>query len=680
MKEIFKKHLFEKHIFVSDTESKSKNSFEVVYSMARIFQIKIVSGCDNAKTSMIILASKELGVDVPAPFYKGFPESVRKLSSDALLFDQMLSYARTYGVDDFSAPVHSVLEKYVERSAFNEKVPSKEFVIMTEYQAVQRLKSNLEDLLKSTRPLADDKFELLVEFIKEYEYEVTFCASKNTAIKLIIALKDESLADFIVMSDVIKLLEEINFCFYDNDNVKKLNLKNIHRKLIASVMDRMFVAERIDLQNCYEKKAIWNGLLHHIHYKPSTKQAKEFVDAMRGNENKSAYSAFEKHMVTGEIREAMNSLQRDKGGAAVIRNLNYIVSRCMSREDVEYVIEHIDSANMVVLLQLYMQYANPVRKCNGRVFQYTKFNMIKVHKETKSEFQKRKSFLSHDSVTRLCVKIEQILKDALRNKLGKVFIDDKMKNIALPIKEMTSSGGFGILPKGSRLQIPEGKKIRVFTYWEKVDDIDLSVIGVSKDGEQTEFSWRTMYDKQNDAITYSGDVTSGYNGGSEYYDVDIACFKDLYPNIEYLVFCNNVYSRVNFSNCVCRAGFMLRNTEDRGVIFEPKTVDTSFTINCLSTFAYLFGIDLMNNQFVWLNTAKNSSAVIAGVTDLNFLTEYFYITSCMNVYYLFEMMATEIVDDPKTADIVVSDQCFEISEDIEQIHSYDIEKIMSYIE
>lgn len=682
MKDIFLKHLFEKHIFVEtvgEADINNQSAFETVFSLAKMFQIKVVSGGDMAEIGMIKLASEMLGTKVPAPFYEGFPRSVRSLSEDELLFDQLLSYAKTYGIGDFSSPVHSELEDYIERNSFNEKVPAKEFIIVSETAAKERLREDIEDLLRTTRPLAEDKFELLVSYIKEYDYTITFCESKNTVIRLIATLGDETLSDYIVMSDVIKLLEEISYKFYENENIKKLNLKNKHRKLIRAVMDRLVVKGKVDLKNCYEKKAIWSGLLHHIHYRPETKEAREFVDAMRGKVNDSAYSTFEKHMALGEIREAMSDLQNDKGGAAVLRKLNYIVSRCQSQEEINYVIDNLESVNKVVLLQLYMQYTNPVRKCNGRVFQYTRFNMLKVHKETVPEVKKRKSFVSDEIAGKLCIKIKEILAKTLHNKLGKVYIDESMKNIALPIKESTSSGGYGILPKGSRIPFPEAKKIRAFTYWEKVDDIDLSVIGVTKDGMCKEFSWRTMYGNQSEAITYSGDTTSGYDGGSEYFDVDLESYKEEHPNIDYLVFCNNVYSRVNFSKVICRAGYMLRDIEDSGEVFEPKTVETSFTINAESTFAYLFGIDLGSNELVWLNTARNSSATVAGATDVSFLTDYFYITSYMNVHKLFEMMATELVDSPDKADVVISDNDYELSDEISQVHSYDIEKIMSYI-
>ena len=186
-----------------------------------------------------------------------------------------------------------------------------------------------------------------------------------------------------------------------------------------------------------------------------------------------------------------------------------------------------------------------------------------------------------------------------------------------------------------------------------------------------------MWGRQSDAITYSGDQTSGYNGGSEYFDVDLEAFIAEYPNAEYLVFCNNVYSGVPFSRCLCKAGYMDRDILDSGEVFEPRTVSTSFRITCDSTFAYLFGIDLQTKELVWLNVSWDSNARVAGTTSLDFLKEYFHASQLINVSKLFTMLATEVVENPEAADVVVSDEEISVSEGVEVIHSYDTERILA---
>lgn len=83
---------------------------------------------------------------------------------------------------------------------------------------------------------------------------------------------------------------------------------------------------------------------------------------------------------------------------------------------------------------------------------------------------------------------------------------------------------------------------------------------------------------------------------------------------------------------------MLRDWDDSGQVYEPKTVKSAYLVNCESTFAYLFGIDLSTNEFVWLNVAKNSKSRVVGDTNLSFLTDYFPLTDVMNMYDFFSIL------------------------------------------
>ena len=326
------------------------------------------------------------------------------------------------------------------------------------------------------------------------------------------------------------------------------------------------------------------------------------------------------------------------------------------------------------MLQLLFRYESFSRD-GGRTFKFFRHNLLKVHAETNEEQNRRKSKLSEDQVEILKTVIRSRLKGQLKNRLGKVYVDPAMKNYALPLAENTSQGGYGVLSKGSRIPFDEGKKLRAFTYWEKVNDIDLSVFALTEEGRSKEFSWRTMAGQQSDAITYSGDETSGYNGGSEYFDINLPEFKARHSEYRYLIFCDNVFSRVNFNKCFCRAGYMLRDEDDSGEIYEPKTVQSAFLVDCESTFAYLFGIDLLKNEFIWLNQARNSNAQVAGNTPLAFLQDYFHFTEIFSVYDFFELMAEEMVEDPLDAEIVVTDHETVCSDGAEIIREYDFERL-----
>lgn len=677
MKELFKDFLFTKGFFVSDSESSTEHTFEVLFSLANLLGIKITEGAERASAEMISFAERNLGTHVPRPFYRGFPQSVRRLSSDELLFDQLLHYFTSYGLGHFDEPGYSVMEEQFERTAFRENFEIRKFAILTETQAEERLGEYVENLLASSRPLSEVQYNLVREYVQEYSYTITSCACKDTAVRILLDTRDASYARLLVLSDVIRLVEQLQYEFYGSENIKKLNLRNTDRKFITKVLDSIFRSGRCDVINCFEKKKLWCGLLHHIHYKPKNRKAEEFLAAMRGSANGSAYSKFESLIAAGDIGGAAAWLKESKGSAAVLRNLSYLLSRCTRIEDVQTLLDNVESDNIIVLIQLLLNYSRKKISTTGRVFKFTKYNKLRVHKESTAETAARRSHVPlwmHDVI---CKKLRENLEAACKGKLGKVYVSEKMKNVALPLQETTSQGGLGVLPKGTRIPLAFDKKIRAFTYWERVNDIDLSTFGITESGKQVEFSWRTMAGNQSSGLTFSGDQTRGYNGGSEYFDIDIAAIKELNPNIRYMLFCNNVFSGTPFSDCLCKAGYMLRDIEDSGEVFEPKTVATSFAINCESTFAYLFVIDLERECFVWLNVARESKARVAGATDMLFLLDYMDMVDVISLYDFVTMLATEVVDNPKDADVVVSDEEITLPEGAELIRSCDFERILA---
>ncbi len=700
MTDLYYEHLFTQHILVADPAQTEPHPFETLSALASLFHMRITDGQPLAQQGMIAFAAAQLGQDVPAPFYQGFPESVRALSPDLLLFDQIVHYLGAYGFLDLGdAGGHSLLEQTVERAAFAEDTQPKDFCIVTQDEAMQLLHTAVDNLLASTRPLNETQYNLICHMVRDDDYHVTHCASKNTAILLALTFRDLSYAKFLQLSDITKVIDELLAREYAAPNTApkertlrgirktipkrkvnphKLNLCNQDRKFITALIHKLFDANKANVTTCFERKKRWKGLLHHIHYKPRNAAEADFVAAMRGTENRSVYAAFEHALAQKDVRGAAALLRKEKGGAAVLRKLNYLVHHCTTQEDIEFVLGQAQTDNALVLLQLLVYYAHYQHNNAPRIFRFTAHHRLKNHIETKDEHARTLPPLAPEQVAVIQLFLQNMLAPLLKNRLGKVYLSPDMRAIALPLQETTAQMGFGTLTKGSRLAIdPTDKKLRAFTYWEQVPDIDLSVIALDEDWTQTEFSWRNMVRKQSDYITFSGDEVNGFYGGSEYFDIDLALFRQAHPRERYLVFCNNVYSSMVFGNCLCKAGYMLRDKEDSGQIFEPKTVQSAFTINADSSFAYLFALDLATNEFIWLNLVADRSQRIAGNTSLAFLAPYFTLNDQINLYTLIEMMASELVNDPAEAELAVSDEVLRLPEGCEQIHSYDFDKMLA---
>ena len=342
MKDVFKKYLFTKHVLVADCGPNEEISFNTLIALKNKLGIKITKGMKLANFDMIEFAADQLGVYIPAPFYRNFPKSVKQLSSDQLLFDQAYHYFTTYGNNDFSEAGHSVFEETFERLAFNENTESKDFVILNEEEATKVLRESVLDLLKSSRPLSDNHYAVVYEALKDYDIVPDDIPCKQTVARLMYDTKNVyRFAKYLWLADVIKVVDYINYSVYGNDNLKKLNMKNKDRKLITNVINACFDNKRCIFSDCFEKRKIWCGLLHHIHYKPFHTDSLSFVKMIRSGANFSAYSRFEKAMKDGNVSNAAQILSEMKGTSVLLRNLNYILSRCKTEEEVREVLSWV---------------------------------------------------------------------------------------------------------------------------------------------------------------------------------------------------------------------------------------------------------------------------------------------------------------------------------------------------
>ena len=726
MQSIFKEFLFTRHILVNEAGAMGGNVLETLISLARFFAIEITEGAALAQPEMIRLAQEMLGQDVPEPFYRGFPATVRLLTEDQLLFDQTVHYLRTYGLKDFSRPGHSLIEfrpemsgdaliravvmeltgsavlanrmipsGYLARDRLNEAVEKRHFAILTEEAALEKLRESVDGLFQSTRPLNIQQMDLLCQYVREYRFMPRICNCKETAIALMLDTMNADFARFLHLSDVTDVADAMNTMAFelnytrrskrqDPPTLEKLNLPNRYRKLLAKVIDRKFLEGCPNTRDCYAEQQLWCGLLHHIHYRPVSAEAESFVRGIRSGVNQSPEAEFERLLASDGPVAAARALRASRGSGAVIRRLDYLLSRCRKEEAIEEVLACAETDNAVLLVQLLIHCAAP--NDGPRVFRFTRDYRLRVHEETTEEACCRTTCLPPETRKRVTRMLEQRLARVLAGRLGRVYIDPDMRRIAVPLQETASMSGVGLLPKGSRLPIDLKKTIRGFTYWEGVDDIDLSVIGLDAKGKMTEFSWRTMgremgrrQDGEHPPILFSGDETSGYDGGSEYFDIDVTVFKQEYPDIRYLVFCDNVFSGTPFCDCDCRAGWMAREEPDSGEVYEPATVKTAFRATGKGTFALLFAIDLVKEEFVWLNVLHRNLETIAAESSMAFVLSYFHVTDAFNVHRLFSMMASQVADDPALAEVAVTDKPLALPKGTEIIHSWDQEKLLAYL-
>ncbi|MER5308461.1 hypothetical protein ABT034_11810 [Streptomyces sp. NPDC002773] len=151
---------------------------------------------------------------------------------------------------------------------------------------------------------------------------------------------------------------------------------------------------------------------------------------------------------------------------------------------------------------------------------------------------------------------------------GRLLIDPDVLDVALPLSGRAASAGLGVLPRGSVSPV-EGELLRFFTYWrqaQRTTDLDLSALVLDEAyATVTWLSYTALTDVEG---RHSGDITEAPDGASEFIDLRLGAVRGTYivPQV-------HVYSGEGFDEVAEGFfGFMLREGEQRGRPFEPRTV------------------------------------------------------------------------------------------------------------
>lgn len=192
--------------------------------------------------------------------------------------------------------------------------------------------------------------------------------------------------------------------------------------------------------------------------------------------------------------------------------------------------------------------------------------------------------------------------------LGKVFIDERLKDYLVPFSQRSASRSLRTLVRGSRVGFArDADTIRFFLWWKEGDvngkptgrvDIDLSAVLYDEDWQYLEHvSYTNLRSAQYNAC-HSGDVTSAPAGACEFIDIDIPSV--LAYGGRYVVMSINSYTRQKFVNLPeCRAGWMMREHPASGEVFEPKTVQDRVDIASDTTICIPVILDLVERKVVW---------------------------------------------------------------------------------
>ncbi|MER5215600.1 TerD family protein [Streptomyces sp. NPDC002838] len=151
---------------------------------------------------------------------------------------------------------------------------------------------------------------------------------------------------------------------------------------------------------------------------------------------------------------------------------------------------------------------------------------------------------------------------------GRLLVDPDVLDVALPLSGKATAAGLGVLPRGS-LSPVDGELLRFFVYWketERTTDYDLSALMLGAD--YATVSWLSYTNLTAVDGEHSGDIVQAPDGASEFINLRLGAVRGTFVVPQVNIFSGEGFEEVEESFF----GFMLRDGEQKGRPFEPRTV------------------------------------------------------------------------------------------------------------
>lgn len=598
---------------------------------------------------------------VPKSFYEN-PQDLKYYSCEELLLEQLVSYIRIElnGVNSLDPEVFERVPLFKKVTPNYEE--SKEFIlrnykiITSEEEKINILKEYASSLVSYTRPWSASEKEDFIFIFCNYCY--------NNDSFLTLDCKDNILSLFSYFQDYTIVLKGLSV--FKSAEVIAAKLITLARQLDKKDIVKYSIAllsESSKIKLSSDQKSRFKVLIDNVKNCPLTRKQAKYYNTIckkvypnykKVNNNESPYKKALALIKEGKIVDAAKVFA--KNGSLLERNLVFLLSRATSETEVDQIIELVSVKNPIVLNQLINKISKDTYN-NTRNFNFISNGLTKNHRETSYELTWRKSKLT-DSIKKRLIKCASYkLEEYYKNKpkIGKVYLSDSLKKVPLPVNTSNTNDGLGIRPVGSRMPLLEGDCVRAFVHWTDVYDIDLSIIYQTTSGERghVNFSnYPSLKSKFNRNILFSGDCR-GQNG-AEYFDLNLTNLYNEY-NIKYILLCANGYG----GSLDCGETFMgyLVLSDLNKKVWNPKNIAMQLQVVGKTRSYISFALDVETKELIVLNQLLANDNRVISDNLVDYVQPYLdpLPEEAMTLYKVLSYQASEIVEDPKEADIVFED-------------------------
>ena len=411
---------------------------------------------------------------------------------------------------------------------------------------------------------------------------------------------------FKTATDVLRLavsMSEGDVSLATNTKFKRFTRKE--RKELLTLLES--VNSPVEDMNRYRGQWVRLGeRLHPGEYKDRFPNVwKSFLEIRSDKTIETFNSKIEKSILTKDIKSSLHLLSKRPGEFA--RRLDKLLREAsgpLQKLDVLGSFEDVASnVSTPVLLQVLTHFKYRTASKEKRVF-FPKGNIAKLQ-----SVDNLLPYIDYDSCQRVVLICTNALIKQYSNlpPLGKTYLDNNLMGYLVPFSQRSASKALKTIVRGSRIPLGEGNFVRMFTWWKNIGlkegdycnsgrvDIDLSSVLYDKNWYSQTCSY---YSLKGSSFVHSGDITDAPYGASEFIDIDIE--KALSEDVRYVLMSIKSFTGQKFSDIPeCFAGFMMREDQISGEIYEPKTVQNKFDITSEGKSAVTLIIDLVKREMIW---------------------------------------------------------------------------------
>lgn len=624
---------------------------------------------------------KTLGIGNYTPFYKNFPQQVMELSNVELYWNAILHY--------WSLGTWEPSYELKERGFAFENVKFKTIELGTE----EDFRKIFTNLISINQSITENDKKIVEWFVKNYSdvdklmpkvipFKETLCilAGYNLNVPVQTVTDVLRIAVYFSGGDIsLPAVPKITVdtvrsgrkqWFFNNlknsqiearEKFKFKNLNRSRRKYLLSLLEQT----NLDLGEMKLKLERWLRLgevLHVGEYKNRFPKSYAAFNTLR-NDIKSIQT-FESKIEEGfrtaiktkkqvDLIKALAFLQKRPGVFA--RKLDWLLRTFDSTAVLSAFYEIAPKVSKKVLWELYNHFLN-------RGTSHTRTIMIKGKRSIK------KTLPTLPPMSKIqVIKIQNAILDCIithfsqLEKLGKVWIDEKLSKIPLPSSMRSVNTSVKTYVRGTRVPFSTTVKvIRPYIHWFDVhgnEDLDLSVgfydLNLKSLGH---ISFTNLKEEQFNAC-HSGDIRHRKGACAEYVDIDINTAVN--KGVRYaMVQVHNYQNRPMHTMKDCVFGLMEREFPKANEIFVPKTITNAVALANESSTVCVAILDLVEREYIWLDLELQSrglATIESTTSEVNQMIKGTLNTEFLSVYDLLTLHGESrgtIVSNKEDADII----------------------------